>query len=175
MVVREPESDTRGDEPVPVCPNCLAENPTRADYCPQCGMPIGTFAATDPIQSIHTQGWAYRKAAAGAPSRFVFWGMWAIFALLIVGSAGSVVGIAPAATSLADLAAGALIVGLLAVYAIILYRTTRNYVRQCVRRQRCETGCCAECGYDLRGLTETRCPECGAPFRVESGAIGRQG
>ena len=23
---------------------------------------------------------------------------------------------------------------------------------------------CAHCGYDLRGLPEPRCPECGAPF-----------
>lgn len=26
---------------------------------------------------------------------------------------------------------------------------------------------CPGCGYDLRGLTDGRCPECGAPFRIE--------
>jgi hypothetical protein len=26
---------------------------------------------------------------------------------------------------------------------------------------------CANCGYDLRGLSEPRCPECGQPFRRE--------
>ena len=25
-------------------------------------------------------------------------------------------------------------------------------------------GCCERCGYDLRGLTERRCPECGNEF-----------
>ncbi len=32
-------------------------------------------------------------------------------------------------------------------------------------------GTCLECGYDLRGLTEPRCPECGTPFR--SSEVGR--
>lgn len=27
---------------------------------------------------------------------------------------------------------------------------------------------CESCGYDLRGLSEARCPECGTPFRVEA-------
>jgi hypothetical protein len=26
---------------------------------------------------------------------------------------------------------------------------------------------CHECGYDLTGATEARCPECGTPFRAE--------
>ena len=26
------------------------------------------------------------------------------------------------------------------------------------------SNCCCECGYNLRGLTEPRCPECGTPF-----------
>lgn len=27
-----------------------------------------------------------------------------------------------------------------------------------------ERGFCAACGYDLRGLSQTRCPECASPF-----------
>jgi len=27
-----------------------------------------------------------------------------------------------------------------------------------------QEGCCLECGYDLRGLSERRCPECGTQF-----------
>lgn len=34
------------------------------------------------------------------------------------------------------------------------------------RRQRLgQTGCCLQCGYNLRGLTSDRCPECGMMFR----------
>jgi len=29
---------------------------------------------------------------------------------------------------------------------------------------------CRTCGYDLRGLSEPRCPECGSPFREERDA-----
>lgn len=33
-----------------------------------------------------------------------------------------------------------------------------------MHRRRNRSGCCATCGYDLRGLPERRCPECGRPF-----------
>ena len=33
-----------------------------------------------------------------------------------------------------------------------------------------ESGTCRKCGYDLRGLPEPRCPECGAPFFCEANA-----
>lgn len=32
------------------------------------------------------------------------------------------------------------------------------------RRKRRKLGLCVECGYNLRGLTEPRCPECNMPF-----------
>jgi hypothetical protein len=35
------------------------------------------------------------------------------------------------------------------------------------RRRRRRKGLCIHCGYDLRGLTETRCPECGETFEPE--------
>lgn len=39
-------------------------------------------------------------------------------------------------------------------------------VRAGVRRSRRRAGCCAECGYDLRGNTGQRCPECGTESPV---------
>jgi hypothetical protein len=41
----------------------------------------------------------------------------------------------------------------------ILWFLLRTWARHKVR-SRVETGCCPECGYDLRASTE-RCPECG--------------
>lgn len=32
----------------------------------------------------------------------------------------------------------------------------------------CRPGLCRNCGYDLRGQTEPRCPECGTPFDADS-------
>lgn len=36
-------------------------------------------------------------------------------------------------------------------------------------RKETTTGLCIKCGYDLRGLREQRCPECGTPFADKSG------
>jgi O-antigen/teichoic acid export membrane protein len=35
-------------------------------------------------------------------------------------------------------------------------------------RGRPRVGCCPKCGYDLRGLTEPRCPECGTDCKVST-------
>jgi len=42
----------------------------------------------------------------------------------------------------------------------------RQRIRVDLRRQLAERGIpiCIQCGYDTRGLTEHRCPECGTPF-----------
>ena len=36
------------------------------------------------------------------------------------------------------------------------------------RRKKQQEGVCANCGYDLRGQVELRCPECGEPFKPPS-------
>src|SRR3990172_6761158 len=36
------------------------------------------------------------------------------------------------------------------------------------RPRQCESGHCKKCGYDLRGLSLPRCPECGTPFSTET-------
>ncbi len=47
-----------------------------------------------------------------------------------------------------------------------LWSLTRGRVRRKLRQQLIHAGfaICGPCGYDLRGTTEPRCPECGAPF-----------
>ena len=51
---------------------------------------------------------------------------------------------------------------LLLVAAYLAVREVRR-----VRSERRRIGHCRQCGYDLRGLPEPRCPECGARFDVE--------
>ena len=43
---------------------------------------------------------------------------------------------------------------------------SRTRIRRKLRQELIDAGfaLCGPCGYDLRGLTEPRCPECGAPF-----------
>ena len=36
-----------------------------------------------------------------------------------------------------------------------------------LRKWRARSGLCLSCGYNLKGLTRPRCPECGAPFPKE--------
>lgn len=40
------------------------------------------------------------------------------------------------------------------------------------RRQHQVRESCKACGYDLRGLLDTRCPECGTPFQADCGGKG---
>src|SRR5687767_10737420 len=63
-----------------VCPKCLLANPPRQAFCMDCGAPIGKVANVDPIQQIYAEGFAYRAAVDGPPSRIVLAGMWLIFA-----------------------------------------------------------------------------------------------
>ncbi|GMU80443.1 MAG: hypothetical protein AMXMBFR47_03140 [Planctomycetota bacterium] len=46
---------------------------------------------------------------------------------------------------------------------VVSYLVTR-YI---VRRHRYPEGCCASCGYDLRGAAGDRCSECGAPISAD--------
>jgi hypothetical protein len=43
------------------------------------------------------------------------------------------------------------------------------------RRSPRDAGTCAQCGYDLRGLTSSRCPECGTPFEKGIAAGEKEG
>lgn len=62
-----------------ICPKCLLSNSSTAAFCAECGAPIGMIATTDPIQHIHAEGFAYRAAVDGPPSRIVLIGMWLLF------------------------------------------------------------------------------------------------
>ncbi|MHC4066502.1 MAG: hypothetical protein ACYSUI_18655 [Planctomycetota bacterium] len=163
-----PQSDNGSPSPtsdqpeVMLCPSCLEQNDPYVDFCRKCGMPIGTFATLDPIKAIHSQGWAYRRAISGRTSPIVFWGMVLIFGpatLFMVFALPWAVW--PSSTvHVVQLLLGG---GVLSLYAAILYRVTKSYLRY----RRARPGRCYECGYRLIGLTEARCPECGTRFDSE--------
>ncbi len=52
--------------------------------------------------------------------------------------------------------------GLLAILPAVEVALGMRWLHR--RRKRRKIGRCAECDYDLRGLPEPRCPECGTPF-----------
>jgi hypothetical protein len=58
-----------------------------------------------------------------------------------------------------------LAVGMLAFSALLLLPPP---IRRALRRARNR---CVYCGYLLRGLTSSRCPECGHPFLAKAGAL----
>jgi hypothetical protein len=99
-----------------VCPGCLSEHTEGTHFCSKCGAPLSAFATVGPLERIHAQGYAYRRAASGPTSRIVVIGMWLlilpqIFMLTLSIPSRGFVFIFSAA------------------YAILLYRVTTNYIR----------------------------------------------
>lgn len=106
-----------------VCPKCLLSNSASAAFCADCGAPIGMVATVDPIQSIHAEGFGYRAAIEGPPSRVILTGMWLVFGSMALMGPSALVG-----------GAGMPVIQVIifnlwsACSIVILYRTTRNYI-----------------------------------------------
>ena len=56
------------------------------------------------------------------------------------------------------------IVVMMAAVGVLFVCGCLVWMRACLRRMRLMEGICARCGYNLTGLTEPRCPECGEAF-----------
>lgn len=52
------------------------------------------------------------------------------------------------------------------IQSTILFRVTRSYLRY----RRVMRGLCVKCSYELQGLSESRCPECGTEFEQKEHA-----
>jgi hypothetical protein len=152
---------------VPVCPDCMTENHPLADFCKNCARPLSSLATMDPVKQVYAQGWAYRQAAWGRPNTIVLIGMWLIFGPMLLLPACGFVSVIYDFNGLVtwdfDPLGFTVTAGILAIYAAILYRVTKRYLQHRAR----QPGQCVECGYDLRGLSEPRCPECGTLFDSE--------
>jgi len=114
-----------GGEERELCRTCLAPNAPGATFCRDCGAPLSGYAATGPFESLLAEGHVYRSAVERPQKLIVLLGMWVIF-----GSA-ALAGLAILALARHDLSPLALTIGSMIVVgaAIILWRTTRNFVR----------------------------------------------
>jgi len=127
----ESEANEQSSEAGVVCTACLETNPPHIDYCARCGAPLNSLVAFNPFDQTLVEGFAYRRAVDGPPSRIILIGIWLLFAPTIL--------FLPLAFSTRDLGNDTSDgVGLLfervyfAAYfvmaVIILYRTTANYI-----------------------------------------------
>jgi len=118
------ESDTHSHpEDGVICPKCLLSNSTTAAFCAECGAPIGMIATTDPIQHIHAEGFAYRAAVDGPPSRIVLIGMWLLFGPFALVGPSLLLSLPSARVP--ELVAWNVAS---ACALVVLFRTTRNYI-----------------------------------------------
>ncbi|MCM3877392.1 MAG: zinc-ribbon domain-containing protein [Thermoanaerobaculia bacterium] len=116
------EADSTSDTG-PCCPHCFSPIQEGVHFCPRCGRPLTGFAATDPIQSIRTEGELYR-GAAHTTRPIVLVGMWLLsIPALLTGVVG--VALAKEGFVLALVTA----IFLFGLYGAILYRVTVNYQR----------------------------------------------
>lgn len=76
-LAEEPVASDDGD---PLCPHCLEPIERFDHFCRQCGAPITSHAAIDPLGQVFAAGHIYRNATSSRPPRIVFLGMWLIFA-----------------------------------------------------------------------------------------------
>ncbi|HWP52843.1 MAG TPA: hypothetical protein VN476_01850 [Pyrinomonadaceae bacterium] len=111
-----------------ICPSCLTPNASFASFCDSCGAPIGTTATLDPIQSINTQGFLFRKALEGRPKPIVLAGLWLIFFPALLCSLYAATSLVLNRTRFADFFFFWVFVGFAYVAFVILYRVTRNYL-----------------------------------------------
>lgn len=114
-----------------ICTACVEINPPRIDYCTKCGAPLNSLVAFNPFDQTLVEGFAYRRAVDGPPSKVIVAGMWLLF------SPALFIALFVIAPDLARVSAPSDIPGVLFGHAywesyfiisvIILYRTTANY------------------------------------------------
>jgi hypothetical protein len=134
----ESEASELSPEAGVVCPACLEINPPRADYCAKCAAPLNSLVAFNPFDQTLVEGFGYRRAVDGPPSKIILIGIWILFAPSFL--------IIPLLFS--DLQRGIGSLGIfgficqhafLAAYAplsiVMLYRTTANFISKRKRRE----------------------------------------
>ena len=123
----EPTPGKETQEERVLCTVCLHPNNTRADYCSKCGAPINTLLTFAPYDHILCEGFVYRRAVDGPASRTVLIGMWVLFGPSLIGAPLAIAS-GFEGNSDTDLFAISFGVIYLVISAVILYRTTANYL-----------------------------------------------
>lgn len=155
-------SDQEQGDGTPLCPNCLAPMSPTTQLCDQCGAPVGTFAMTDPYTAIFSTGWMYRKAISSGTSTISYIVIWLIFGPTTIFATIALIytSIELPDYDLAQFTTWFVAFVLNLVQIRVLYIATKSYIKFLKIKE----GHCESCNYNLHGLTESRCPECGTPY-----------
>ena len=127
----ESEPSEQSPEPGVVCTACLTRNPPNTNYCAKCGALLNTLAAFNPFDQTLVEGFAYRRAVDGPPSKIILIGIWLLFgpSILLVPFIFSESQLGNHATGrLGFLFEHAYFAAYLLVSLVMLYRTTANYI-----------------------------------------------
>lgn len=134
-----------GESDSVVCPGCAEACVESAEFCPSCGAPIGPYVGLDPIKRVFAEAYVVGHGSQCPQNRLVLVGMWLICGITGVGGLVSI-GKYLAFSSYAYPASWhegfnlALYSPIWFIYAVLLYRATRNYFRSRVELDEAEPG-----------------------------------
>lgn len=123
--ITEPEAPLDAGEERELCRACLAPNPPGATFCRDCGAPLSSYAATGPFESLFAEGHVYRSAVERPHKLIVLLGVWVIFGLLAAGGLMLLLLAREGRSFIAFLIAAFMLLA----SVVILWRTTRNFLR----------------------------------------------
>jgi hypothetical protein len=118
---------TGGDETI-ACPSCLATISRDETFCHECGAPVGTTAALDPINTIRAQGFLITRALEGRPKLIVLLGLWMLNLPAFVGGVFCAIYLPLHMDAFSGFIFFWFMIGLSILSFAILYRITKNYV-----------------------------------------------
>ncbi len=122
------ETEAEPGEEQALCTACVRPNDPNVNFCVHCGAPVNDLVGYLPYEQILMEGFAYRRAVDGPPSKIVLWGIWVIFAPSVL---ASLLGVTSWPAGFGHIVAASGLFGI-----IILYRATANY--RAKRRQSLE-------------------------------------
>jgi hypothetical protein len=115
-----------------VCPACAAFIGPNEVFCPACRAPISLLSNTDPLQRIQAEGYLYGRVVDSRPKPVILIGVWVLCLpwALIAGSFALMILFAGIGSGMAGFIAFWGAVALTIFPAVVLYKVTRNYLKQ---------------------------------------------